>query len=98
MTLIESGGLNLGDLGEFGINVKVPVLDRFSPLSYSIADHVHWKLTKHRGMETCSRKSLEKVHILQGPALYRGIGEECIIWQKKLKHFIEVSMGPVSQH
>ena len=98
MTLIESGGLDLGDLGELGINVKVPVLDRFSPISYSIADHIHWKLTKHKGMETCSRKSLEKVHILQGPALYREIGEECIICKKKRKHFIEVSMGPVSQH
>ena len=98
MTLMESGGLDIADLGELGINVKVPVLDRYSPLSYSIADHVHWKLTKHKGMETCSRKSLEKVHILQGPALYREIGEECIMCKKKRKHFIEVSMGPVSQH
>ena len=98
MTLIESGGLDLGDLGELGIKVKVPVLDRHSPLSYSIADHVHWKLTKHRGMETCNRKSLEKVHILQGSALYKEIGEECIICKKKRKHFMEVSMGPVSQH
>ena len=71
MNFLETGGLDLGDLGELGVNVQVPVLDRYSPLSYSIANHVHWKLAKHKGMETCSRTSLQKVHILQGPALYR---------------------------
>ena len=98
MNFIETGGLDFGDLGELGINVQVPVLDRHSPLSYSIADHVHWRLAKHKGMETCSRISLQKVHILQGPALYREIGEECIRCKMKRKRFLEVSMGPVSQH
>ena len=98
MNFIEAGGLDLGDLGELGVNVQVPVLDRYSPLSYSIANHVHWKLAKHKGMETCSRTSLQNVHILQGPALYREIGEECIKCKMKRKHFLEVSMGPVSQH
>ena len=78
MTILETGCLDIGDLGDLGINVEVPVLDRFSPLSYSIANHVHWELAKHKGMETCSRTSLERVHILQGPALYREIGEEWI--------------------
>ena len=98
MNIMETGGLNYGDLGELGINVQVPVLDRHSPLSYSIADHIHWDLAKHKGMETCSRMSLEKVHILQGSSLYREIGEECIRCKMKRKKFLEVSMGPVSQH
>ena len=97
MNIIETGDLDLGDLGELGVNVQVPVLDRYSPLSYSIADHVHWKLSKHKGMETCSRISLQHVHILQGPALYREIGEECTRCKMKRKHFLEVSMGPLSQ-
>ena len=98
MNFIETGGLDFGDLGELGINVQVPVLDRHSPLAYSIADHVHWNMAKHKGMETCSRISLQKVHILQGPALYREIGQECIRCKMKRKKFLEVSMGPVSQH
>ena len=98
MNFIEAGGLDLGDLGELGVNVQVPVLDRYSPLSYSIANHVHWKLAKHKGMETCSRTSFQNVLILQGPALYKEIGEECIKCKMKRKHFLEVSMGPVSQH
>ena len=68
MNLIETGALDLSDFGELGVNVQVPVLDRYSRLSYSIADHVLWKLSKHKGMETCSRMSLQHVHILQGPA------------------------------
>ena len=98
MTFLEAGGLNIEDLGPLGINIKVPVLDRFSPLSYSIADHVHWVLGKHRGVETCNRISLEKVHILQGATLYKELGEQCIRCKMKRKHFMEVSMGPVSQH
>ena len=76
MNIIETAGMDISDLGQLGVNVQVPVLDRHSPLSYSIANNVHWKLTKHKGMETCSRTSLQNVHILQGPALYREIGED----------------------
>ena len=96
MNFIEAGGLNLEDLGELGVNVQVPVLDRHSPLSYSIADHVHWCLAKHKGMETCSRMSLEKVHILQGSSLYREIGEECIRCKIKRKKFLEVLLANIS--
>ena len=98
MNFVETGGLDIDDLGELGINVQVPVLDRYSPLSYSIANHIHWNICKHKGMETCSRSSLEKVHILQGAGLYRELGEECVMCKKKRKQYIKVSMGPVSKH
>ena len=65
------------DLGSMGIIASLPVLDRHSLLSYSIAQHVHWILAPHRGVETCNRVSLENVHILQGSNLYREIGENC---------------------
>lgn len=70
MTFLEAGGLEIEDLGPLGVNIEVPVLDRHSPLSYSIADHVHWVLAKHKGVETCNKISLEKVHTLQGATLY----------------------------
>ena len=65
------------DLGSMGIRASLPVLDRHSPLSYAIAQHMHWTLAPHRGVETCNRVSLENVHIIQGAALYREIGENC---------------------
>ena len=58
MRFIETGGLDVGDLGPLGINVRVPVLDRYSPLTYCIALHIDWSLAAHRGPETCYRTSL----------------------------------------
>ena len=37
------------DLGALGIRTRLPILDRYSPLAYSIAQYVHWDLAVHRG-------------------------------------------------
>ena len=65
------------DYNKKGLRTSLPVLDRYSPLSYAIAQYVHWKLAPHRGAETCNRVSLENVHIMQGASLYRELGEQC---------------------
>ena len=96
MTFLETGGLTIDDLGPLGINIQVPVLDRFSPLSYSIANYVHWEKAKHKGVETCCRMSLEKVHILQAGSIYKELADECIRCRMKRKRFMKVIMGPVS--
>ena len=72
-------------------------MDRFSPLSYSIAQHVHWVLSKHRGIETTHRMSMKHVTILQGMSLYREIADECMRCHMKRKKFLEVPMSPVIQ-
>ena len=90
----ELGDINLGSLG---IKVNIPVLDRWSPLSYSIAQHIHWAIGKHRGIETTNRLSLENVSIIQGMTLYREIASECIRCHIKRKKLVEVPMGPVAQ-
>ena len=41
MNFVETGELGNFNLGSLGVKVKIPVLDRFSPLSYSIAQHHH---------------------------------------------------------
>ena len=84
-------------MGTLGVKVNTPVLDRFSPLSYCIAQHVHWVLSKHRGIETTNRMSLEHVTIMQGMNLYREISDECMKCHMKRKQFLEVPMGPVAQ-
>ena len=63
----------------------LPVIDRHSPLAYAIGNYVHWSLAQHRGPETCSRISLENVHII---FLFREIGENCIKCRIKRKKFL----------
>ena len=70
------GGLSkdtLG-LGEFGIKSKTPILDRFSPLSYSIGDYVHRRISRHGGYERCYRDSINHVFIIQGLSLFVKLG------------------------
>ena len=94
-----AGGLEEGDilgLGDFGIKVKTPMLDRYSPLSYSIADYVHRKISRHGGYETCLRDSLNHCFIIQGMSLFREIGEDCISCVKRRKKYLDVEMGPIA--
>ena len=78
MEFLETAEIDI-DLDAMGIRTRLPVLmlDRHSPLSYSIAQYVHWDLAVHRGAETCSRISMEHVSIMQGSTLYREIGQNC---------------------
>ena len=94
---LYSGELNI-DLGSLGIKLHAPVLDRFSPLSYSIANHVHWKLAPHRGMETQNRVSLEHVQIIQSMSLYKELSLECIRCNMRRKKFVQVEMGGLTKH
>ena len=98
MRFIEAGGLHSSDLVSLGIKVRVPVLDRFSPMSYCIAQHVHWCLSAHRGAETCYRESLQHSYILQGLPLFSELQEECIRCKKIRKRFMEQLMSPLSEH
>ena len=85
-------------LADQGIIIHTLLVERFSPLAYSIGHYVHEKLAKHSGYETCNRTSLEFCLILKGIGLFEEIGDECTTCKKLRKRFIEVSMGPVSSH
>ena len=97
MNFIDTGELGNLNVGSLGVNVHTPVLDRYSPLSYSIAQYVHYSLGNHRGIETSNRMSLEHVSIIQGMTLYREISDDCWTCQKKRKRFLDISMGPIAQ-
>ena len=85
-------------LADQGIIIHTPLVERFSPLAYSIAEYVHDKLARHSGHETCHRTSLGFCLIMKGAGLYEELGESCVICKKLRKRFMEVSMGPVSSH
>ena len=94
-----AGGLenmNIFGMEEFGLNLVIPVLDRFSPLSYSIGDYVHRIVSKHGGYETCLRQALNICFIIQGMGLFRELSEDCVTCAKLRKKYFDVSMGPLA--
>ena len=48
MEFLQSAEIDI-DLGSMGIRTRLPVIDRHSPLAYSIGQYVHWGLAKHWG-------------------------------------------------
>ena len=93
-----AGGLEEFDvLGtkEFGLKMKTPLLDRFSPLAYSIGEYIHRCISKHKGYENCLRDSLNHVFIIHGLSLFRELGEDCVRCGKMRKKYLDVAMGPV---
>ena len=98
MNFMETGELKNLTLGALGVKTRLPVIERFSPLAYSIAEHVHWNIARHRGVETCTRISAENVSILQAPTLYKELAEDCMMCIMKRKKYLKVEMGPISDH
>ena len=78
--------------------VSPPLLDRYSPLAYSIGDYIHRVIANHGGYENCFRESLNYVFIFQGTGLFRELGADCVICQKLRGKYIEASMAPLSDH
>ena len=80
MSFAEMGDLGLSDMG---IRSHVPVIDRHSPLAYSIAQHIHWNISHHRGIETCHRYSLQYCFIMQGMTLCKELADDCLYCARK---------------
>ena len=97
MNFLQTADLDTLNLGSLGVKTMIPVIDRFSPLAFSLAQHFHWSVSKHRGFETCLRMSFEHVHILQGMSLFREIAEECFKCKMKRGRYIQASQGPLSE-
>ena len=91
-------GMEMVNLDPLGVNVKTPLVDRYSPYAYAFAQYIHYEVAGHAGLETCNRLSLERIFIIQGISLYREISVECIKCKIKRKRFLEMSMGPVGDH
>ena len=78
----------------------VPVIDKHSPLAYSIINEVHWhnKKAKHSGIETVLRYTLQKAYIIEGRDLVKRFRKSCERCRYLAKKCIDVAMGPVSKH
>ena len=78
----------------------VPLVDKNSPLAYSVINEVHWNnpTVKHSGVETTLRYTLLYCYILEGRELVRKFTKSCERCRFLRKKTIEVAMGPVSEH
>ena len=76
------------------LNVFTPVVERWSPLAYSIGSWIHRDVGQHSGFETSYRHSLDFCYILQGLSLFETLGRECVFCNKLRARFIQASMGP----
>ena len=61
----------------------VPVIDKHSPLAYSIINEVHWhsQVARHSGVETTWRYVLKTVFIVEGHELVKKIKKLCERWR-----------------
>ena len=78
----------------------VPVVERHSPLAYSIVDQVHWyhASAKHCGIETTIRQIMNIAHILGVRNLVKLFKRQCIRCRYLLKRTIDVEMAPASKY
>jgi len=74
----------------------VPVLERHSPVAYSIAMDIHWYHpdVMHSGIETTLRYVLMKSYIIEGRQLIKSC-ERCSYLAKRT---VEMAMGPTSAY
>ena len=77
----------------------VPLVDRHSPIAFSIISDVHWnhRVSKHSGVETTLREVTKKVYIIDGRSTVKLINRSCQRCKYLKKQSIEASMGPIPQ-
>ena len=73
----------------------VPVLDRFSPLSYSVMMHSHAELSHHRNINTALLQSRTIAFIFRGRDLAKQIQAACVGCKRFKARLIEVEMAKI---
>ena len=78
----------------------VPLVDKNSPIAYSIAMHYHWegKVVVHGGIESTLREILKYVYIIGGRDLVTKIKNSCKRCRYLELKTLNVPMGPISKH
>ena len=78
----------------------VPLVEKQSPLAYSIINEVHWyhESARHSGVETTLRYTMKYAYIIEGRDLVKQVNKSCMRCKILLKRTLNVSMGPISTH
>ena len=78
----------------------VPLVDKYSPIAYSIINEIHWYHddAKHSGDDTVFRYVQQIAHIFDGRSLVTAIRHDCARCRFLRKRAIDVAMGPKSDY
>ena len=75
-----------------------PMIDRYSPVAYSIMGHTHTSVVKHRNAVTTLRESRNIAFILQGRSLANEIRDSCVFCRRFKAKLLEVEMGKLHEN
>ena len=53
-------------LSDYNLKLMTPLVDRYSPFAYSVAEYIHSDVMKHSGYERSYRECLNHCYILHG--------------------------------
>ena len=95
LSFITAGELKNLNLGDLGVNISSPLIDRFSELAYSIGNHMHFIVGQHKGVESIHRMTLEHVTIVQAMSLHKKIAMDCFTCKKNRRSFWKLKWDPI---
>ena len=72
-----------------------PMLDRFSPVAYSLMVHCHSKLTHHRSTVATLRESYNHAYVISGRDLAAEVRESCTLCKRYRRQLLEVEQAGV---
>lgn len=75
-----------------------PIVDRHSPVAYSVMTYVHIQVCNHGGAISCLRASREICFILNGKSLANEVRDGCLFCIRYKQKMIQVEMGPVHEN
>ena len=70
-----------------------PIVDRHSPVAYSIMLETHWKTVSHLSAATTYRESLSMAYIIRGRDLAQEVRASCHFCRRYKARMVEVEMG-----
>jgi len=98
--LLDGGGIKSMEHVMFDLNPVSfcrPIVDRHSPVAYSIMLETHWAKVHHLNATTTYRESLSIVFTLKGRELAQEVRESCNFCRRYKARLIEVEMGKVHE-
>ncbi len=74
-----------------------PIVDRHSPIAYSVITEAHWREATHLGAASTYRESLGIVFIIKGRDLAQEIRNKCNFCRRYKAKMVEVEMGKIHE-
>ena len=74
-----------------------PIVDRHSPVAYSVMLETHWRTVHHLSATTTYRESLSVVYTIKGRDLAQEVRESCAFCKRYKARLLEVEIGKIHE-